>query len=198
MRTKWVTLLINSPQYLQSKVYRLQNVVDSIKISGDIFPSKIANGILSVLDAEDFQLEYYKIKTFVLLDGTNTTSKLSQKLKQKKEKFKKLDLDNAIKIHVTKKNETLVDNKNVSILKMRELIREYVFKSKSNSIISLTSSKETIYKVYVDVQNTILNEIDLLRKQLSLKKYGIEYSQLTKVQRLEIENIYPKKLIEGY
>lgn len=54
--------LINSDNYPNTKVYKLQTVIDSIKTNGDIMPSIIANGILSVLDEKDFELEYYKIK----------------------------------------------------------------------------------------------------------------------------------------
>ncbi len=184
--------LINSESYLNTKVHKLISVMDSIKISGDMMPANIASGILSVLDEKDFELEYYKIKTFVLLDATNTFSGIPQTLA----KEEKANLDKALKIYINKRSEIFVDSKKVGFKKLRKLIRKFESKNKSESIIAFKTERETKYKIYVDVNNAIVEEIQHLREKVSQKKYKMEFKKLTPEQSSEIKKIYPQKIVE--
>lgn len=184
--------LINSEDYTNTKVYKLQVVIDSIKIAGAINPSNIAGGVLSVLDEKDFKLDYYKIKTFVLLDATNTTSEITQTLV----KEDKTNSDKALKIYLDKKSRIFIQGKSAGIKKLRKLVRGYEAKNKSESIIVLKVERETMYRVYVDVQHAIAEEINSLREKFSQKKYKTEYEKLTEVQASEINKVYPKKIVE--
>ena len=53
-----------------------------------------------------------------------------------------------------------------------------------------------MYKTYVDVQNAIIGEIQILREQLAKEKYNTELNKLTEEQLSEIKKIYPKKIVE--
>lgn len=184
--------LINSDNYQNTKVYKLQTVIDSIKTYGDIMPSNIASGILSVLDEKDFELEYYKIKTFVLLDATNTTSGITQALV----KNENVNLDKALKIYLNEKSEIIAKDKIINLTELRELVREYESKNKSESIIALKTERETMYKIYIEVSNVIVEEIRILREKVSRKKYKTEFDKLTTEQASEIIKMYPQKIVE--
>ncbi|MBO0324387.1 hypothetical protein J0X14_18915 [Muricauda sp. CAU 1633] len=184
--------LINSDNYLNTKVYKLQTVIDSIKTYGDIMPSNIASGILSVLDEKDFELEYYKIKTFVLLDATNTTSGITQTLV----KNENVNLEKALKIYLNEKGEIIVNDKIINLTELRELVKEYESKNKSESIIALKTERETMYKTYIEVSNIIVEEIKFLREKVSRKKYKTDFDKLTTEQASEVIKMYPQKIVE--
>lgn len=184
--------LINSENYPNTKVYKLQAVIDSIKTAGDIMPSNIASGVLSVLEEKDFELEYYKIKTFVLLDATNTTSGITKTLV----KNEKINLDKALKIYLNEKSEIIVNDRTINIKDLRTLVKKYESKNKSESIIALKTERETMYKTYIEVSNIIEDEIKLLREEVSRKKFSTEFDKLTTEQSSEIIKMYPKKIVE--
>ena len=184
--------LINSENYQNTKVYKLQIVIDSIKISGDIVPSKVAGAILSVLEEKDFELEYYKIKTFVLLDATNTNSEITKTLV----KEEKVNLDKALKIYLNEKSEIVIQNRKIDLTELREIIKKYESKNKSESIIAINTERETMYKLYIEVGNIISEEIKSLREEISQKKYKTEFVKLTSEQSSKIIKMYPKKIIE--
>tara|TARA_R110002051_G_scaffold1113_2_gene5630 strand:- start:11 stop:916 length:906 start_codon:yes stop_codon:yes gene_type:complete len=181
-----------------SKGTELQTVLDSIKNSGNLTPSTVANGILSVLNEKDFELDYYKMSVFFLFDTINYTndSGISRKLPEFKENETEYDLSKAINIYIDVNNQIFVNKEKVDIEKLKVQIREYEFKNKSESIISFKAERETMYKTYVDVQNAIIGEIQILREQLAKEKYNTELDKLTEEQQSEIKKIYPKKIVE--
>lgn len=181
-----------------SKGNKLQTVLDSIKNSGNLTPSIVANGILSVLDEKDFELDFYKMSVFFLFDTINYTndSGISRKLSEFKENETEYDLSKAINIFIDGNNQIFANKEKVDIEKLKVLIREYEFKYKSESIISFKSERETMYKTYIDVQNAIIGEIQILREQLAKEKYNTELDKLTEEQQSEIKKIFPKKIVE--
>jgi biopolymer transport protein ExbD len=181
-----------------NKVTELQTVLDSIKISGNFSPSTIANGILSVLNEKDFELDYYKMSVFSLFDtiSYSTEDGINRKLPELKEDGTEYDLSKALNIYFKGKSQIFVDDKLVTIEELKKLIRAYESKNKSESIISLKNDSETMYKTYIEVQNIIFGEIRSLREQFSKEKYNMELDNLTDEQLTEVKKIYPQKIIE--
>lgn len=181
-----------------SKGTELQTVLDSIQNSGNLTPSIVANGILSVLNEKDFELDYYKMSVFFLFDTISYTndSGISRKIPEFKEAETENDLSKAINIYIDGNNQIFVNKEKVDIEKLKVQIREYEFKNKSESIISFKAERETMYKTYVDVQKAIVGEIQILRKQLAKEKYKTELDKLTEKQLIEIKYIYPQKIVE--
>ncbi len=191
--------LIKNDKIEFTKGTELKIVLDSIMNSKNLSPSKVANGILSVLDESDFDLDYYKMSMFLMFDTMNYTNDdgITRKLPEFKEEGEiENDLSKAISIYIDGKNQIFVNNKKVNIEALKVQIREYEITNKSESIISLKTERETMYKTYVDVQNVINEEIRLLRQQLAQEKYSTELDKLTKEQLFEIKHVYPQKLVE--
>ena len=55
---------------------------------------------------------------------------------------------------------------------LKTIISNYIFENKSESIVYLNVDKEIIYKTYVDIRNTIINEIDILREKFAVEKFS--------------------------
>ena len=181
-----------------SKGTELQTVLDSIKNSGNLTPSIVANGILSVLNEKDFELDFYKMSVFFLFNTISYTNDdgISRKLPYFKEDETEYDLSKAINIYIDGNNQIFANKEKVNIEELKVQIREYEFKNKSESIIIFKAERETMYKTYVDVQNTIVGEIRNLREQLAKEKYKTELDKLTEKQLIEIIYIYPQKIVE--
>ncbi|WP_417800603.1 ExbD/TolR family protein [Tenacibaculum sp.] len=180
------------------KSNELQKVFDSLKKSDNFSPSTVAKGILTVLNSEDFELDYYKMSVFFLFDTISYVNDdgLIRKLPETQENDTEYDLSKAINIYIDGNNQIFANKKKVDIDELKIVIKEYEEKNKSESIISLKAERETMYKTYIDVQNAIVGEIKKLRSQLAKKIYSKELDSLTKEEMLEIRKVYPQKLIE--
>lgn len=121
---------------------------------------------------------------------------LIRELPEIKEDKTEHDLSKAINIYIDGNNQIFVDKEKINIKELKARIREYEFKNKSESIITLKSERTTMYKVYIDVQNAIVGEIRVLRKQLAKEKYNKKLDNLTEEQLSEIRKVYPQKLVE--
>lgn len=181
-----------------TKGTELQTVLDSITSSGNITPSNVASGILSVLNEKDFELDYYKMSVFFLFDiiSYKDDNGISGKFSEFKESETEYDLSKAINLYVDGNNQIFVNKEKVNIEELKMQIREYEFKNKSESIITLKTERESMYKTYVDVQNAIVGEIQILREQFAKEKYNLEIDNLTEEQLSEIKKVYPQKIVE--
>ncbi len=69
--------------------------------------------------------------------------------------------------------------------------------SPQKAIISLQNDRRTSYKMYVAVQNELVAAINELRNDLSERRFGSSYEELTKDQKKEIAADYPQKISEA-
>jgi biopolymer transport protein ExbD len=186
----------DSSLYDMSKLKGLEQAIDNAQYSGDLQPSIIAEDILKVLTEDDFELDFYKLRTFLLFSIIDTDSGISRRLPEMEENQVEYDLTNALKITLDDKSEIFVDDKKVTIVQLKKLVRDYELKNKSESIISLKADRGTMYKTYIDVQNAIVGEIRHLRDKLAKEKYNTELDKLTEEQLSEIKKVYPQNLVE--
>lgn len=189
-------ILKDSASYDISKLKGIEEVVINAQNSNDLQPSLIAKDILKVLSDEDFEINFYKIRTFFLFGIFDTDLGLSSRLPETQENQTKYDLTNALKITLNDKSEIFVDNKKLTIDEFKKVVREYETKNKSESIISIKTDRETMYRTYIDVQNAITSEIRHLRENLAKEKYNTELDNLSEEELSEIKKIYPQIMAE--
>lgn len=186
----------DSAKYDMTKLKGLEQAIDNAQYSGDLQPALIAEDILKVLTEKDFELDFYKLRTFLLLSIIDTNSGINRKLPDFENDQSEIDLTNALKIILDDQNQIFVNDKKVSLDDLKTLVREYESKFKSESVISLKADRGTMYRTYIDVQNAIVGEIQYLRDKLAKEKYNAELDKLTEEQQFEIKKVYPQKLIE--
>jgi Biopolymer transport protein ExbD/TolR len=179
-----------------SKLKSLELVLTNAQNSADLQPSLIASDILKVLSEEDFELDFYKIRTFFLFNMIEPDSGFSTITSENEESQIEQDFTNALKIYLDDKSEIYVDNKKVTIKELMKLVREYELENKDKSIISLKNDSKTMYKTYIEVQNVIVEEIRHLRENLAREKYNIELDKLSEEQLTEIKKIFPQNIME--
>lgn len=186
----------DSSLYDMSKLKVLEQAIDNAQNSGDLQPSLIAKGILKVLTKDDFELDFYKLRTFLLFSLIDPDSGINRRIPEMEENQVEYDLTNALKITLNDKSEIFVNDKKVTIVELKKLVRFYELENKSESIISLKANRETMYKTYMDVQNAIVSEIRHLRAKLAKEKYNMELDKLTEEQLSEIKKVYPQNMVE--
>lgn len=182
--------LLKNHNYDFSKGKKLQSVLESNQNSDNFEPSNMANGILKVLDENDFELDYYKFRTFLMLDLLNSEVKRSEKLNEPK-----MDISNALKIYIDEKNKIFVEEDEIIIKELKPIILKYYKENKSNSVIALKTTKETMYREYIEVQNEIISAINTSRENLSKERFNEKYIDLTIDQKNEIDREYPNTIV---
>ncbi len=185
----------DSSLYDMSKLKGLEQI-ENAQYSRDLKPSLIAKDILKILTEDDFELDFYKSRIFLLFSLIDTDAGVSGQLPEMEENQVKHDLTNALKITLDNKSAIFVDDKKVTIVELKKRVRDYELENKSESIISLKADRGTMYSTYIDVQNAILGEIRLLRDKLAKEKYNTELNKLTEEQLSEIKKVYPQNLVE--
>jgi biopolymer transport protein ExbD len=167
-------ILQDSAKYDMTKLKGLEQAFDKAQYSGDLQPALIAEDILKVLGDKDFELDYYKLRTFLFFSVIDTSSGINEKLPEFASNQSEIDLTNALKVKLDDQNQIFVDDNKVSLDDLKSIVREYESEFKSESIISLKTDRGTMYRTYIDVQNVIIGEIQYLRDQLA-KKNTIGY-----------------------
>ena len=125
------------------------------------------------------------------------TKGLPKQLTGIKKKNIKYDLNDVIKVYIDSDNLIYVNEKKVDINSLKKKIKEFEYEKKSKSIIILETDKLVGYGFYVEIQNAIMGEIESLRESLSKKKYNSSLKNLTSEELLEIQKIYPMRIIGG-
>lgn len=64
-------------------------------------------------------------------------------------------------------------------------------------VISLQSDRGTSYSKYFEVQNELVAAYNELRDELSRRKFGKSYAQLSEEQALAVRSYYPMKISEA-
>lgn len=189
-------VLTDSSSYNTNKIFILEDAISSVQEAGDLSPSLVAKQILTVLSEEDFELEYYRLRTLFLFDMLNVDYGIDNKLRTSTGEVIEHDLTNALKISTNGKNEIFTNGQKVSIKQLKEKVKDYERKNKEVSVIAINASRETMYRTYIDIQNTITSAIQSLRNEKSISDYQMEFENLTDEQKQIIIKVYPIEIVE--
>jgi len=182
---------MNTENYINSKTNKLKTALESLNKSGKFEPKIIAKVILSNLDNNDFELDYYKFRTIQIVNFINVSFNTNNK-----NDILMGDIENAFKIHIDRNNGIFVNDKKVSVEQLRLLIKKYEKENKTESIFLVKANSEALYKTFIKVNNAINDEINSLRNQLAIEKYNMNFNQLSEKQKKGIIEIYPQKVKE--
>ncbi len=187
---------IDTVSYNNSKLKTFEQSIDKIINSNDISTSLVAKEFLKILSEEDFELDFYKFRTFFVFTIIETNSGVNRKLPKTYANQEGYDLTNAMKISLNENSEIFINNKKVTLVELKKLVREYELKNKKESVISLKNHRETMYKTYIEVQNAIVNEIKALQNELAQEKFSLNLEELSKTQLDGIQEVYPMNIHE--
>lgn len=162
-------------------------LIDSLVATSNLEPYSAAAGVLSILNEEDLNLDYYKLKTFFVFSLIRSDSGLNREALE----IDTSNLNDPLEIYLNEKNEVFVSDEKINLERLKELIKEYEASNKAKSHILLDANRETKYAFYQEVQMVIVNGIKELRNELSLEKYDTPFEELEENLAKEIQSIYP-------
>ncbi len=169
---------------------------------------------------------------FLVSTTMDTDTGLFRKLppmpeKDQKEEQKEIKERNIFVVLVNKYNQLFVENDLMEIHDLRAAAKEFIENPENKSnlpervptevdffgtwpvtkyhVISLQNDRGTSYKTYMAVQNELTAAYNELRNDLSMKKFGVKYDELSRGTDMEeedarkkaIDEIYPLKISEA-
>ena len=165
---------------------------------------------------------------FLVSTTMDTDSGIVRKLPPMPEKEKQEDqVDvkerNIFVVLVNRNNQLLVEGELMNIRDLRSAAKEFVLNTYDDPnlpakewievpifgqvevtkkhVISLQNDRGTSYGMYIAVQNELAAAYNELRDELSMRKFGMKYSELkgedNEERRDAIEDVYPMKISEA-
>ncbi|MBQ5396420.1 MAG: biopolymer transporter ExbD [Alistipes sp.] len=149
--------------------------------------------VLPPLPPEDVKVEDAKVKERnVLLVFVNAAGQLmagdeSMDIRGLKDKAKEFILNPMDDENLPEKKDTEIDLPDGS---------KWTYPV-SEGVISLQTTRDTSYEVYIMVQNELSRAFNEVRDQVAMQKFGSLFSELTEDQRSAITKAVPQKISEA-
>ena len=149
--------------------------------------------VLPPLPPEDVKVEDIKVKernvllVFVNAAGQIMAGNESMDIRGLKDKAKEFILNPMDDENLPEKKETEIDLGDGS---------KWVYPV-SEGVVSLQTTRDTSYEVYIMVQNELSRAFNEVRDQVAMQKFGSLFSELTEDQRSVITKAVPQKISEA-
>jgi len=185
----------DSSLYKKSKLKNLHEITNLNNLDSFKTASILSKKILQVLTKEDFELVFYKMRIFILLEVLNVSEKDFGLYSLTDNKAKE-GINNALNIYIDRNNQFFVNNKKVGVKELKIKIYNYEEKNKSQSIITLKVEHDSYYETYLNVKAIIKSEIMKLRTEFAKEKYNKALNDLSREETSNVRKFYPQKIIE--
>ncbi len=149
--------------------------------------------VLPPLPPEDVKVEDAKVKernvllVFVNAAGQIMAGNESMDIRGLKDKAKEFILNPMDDENLPEKKDTEIDMPDGS---------KWTYPV-SEGVISLQTTRDTSYEVYIMVQNELSRAFNEVRDQVAMQKFGSLFSELTEDQRSAITKAVPQKISEA-
>ena len=195
--TECMNRIFSSPEYLSSKPYKIKKAINELSANNLLTSIEITKSLNSILTEEDYELDYYKMKIFMLIETNSQNLGFFDNINDQKiiDNDTK-NISHALNIVLNEKNEIYIENEMLSIADLKIKVKEYELKFKSESIITLDISKKALYSDYISLENAIKEAIEELRNELSLKTFNKSFEELTEKNLKSIKKTFPIRVIE--
>lgn len=209
--------MIDSADLANSKLKYVIGIFDSIQVKGDISPSKIAEEILEVFNAQDFENDYYRTIGLIMFSNmikiNDCVNGLGRKLPPApKKELIEIEEQNIFVILVNKENQIIVDGDLIEIDALKEMVKKFLLETSdkttidlpligkqkaSKGVISIQNDRGTSYEVYVAVQNEIIKAYNEIRNSYSQKFFSSSFDNLDKEKQKIIKDLVPQIISEA-
>jgi hypothetical protein len=189
-----LTESLESKDFKGAKLSKVMNAMGP----GDIDFSKYAGAILEILDAKDFEHDYYKMTVFSivsLLD--NDTNEDDEGLTLEEDALiRNRDLEKAINVYLNTNSKIEIDKIELTLDKTAQVIYAYAKESKEVATYNLTANTNAIYQDWIDLQNTIIAQVEKVRDEVSKQEHNSPFSNISEEKQEVIKRVYPLIIIE--
>lgn len=214
--------ILTGKKYEESKLFKLENVMGSLITLGVFDVSNISNTITTILSAPDFEQSYYRMRVLLMLAAVNEYKTLiSEQLLYDSDMIKftePIKERNKLRIKVTTDdNSVYLNDQKIAISDLTDLVKDYIIHDgsdptkpeleiltidgvgefyQSQLVIILISDRNVKYKVYIEVQDQLLEAYNIVRNDMSEKYFGKSYDELMDEEIDIIKNLVPVNITE--
>ena len=175
-------------EYKNSNSFLLEKRMDSIK--DNITPNKTSEIILKTLSRKDFKIEYYKLRVLLLLNFNKSFAEIEKPIYSEKR------IENSLNIFISEKNLLFINGSETSRTEFENIIINYLLKFKKESLISIHSDRNTLYKDYIKLIDNINLIFNNLKNEISMNRFGKSYNELTDEEKTIIDAEYSFEIYE--
>ncbi|MDC8003721.1 biopolymer transporter ExbD [Aureisphaera galaxeae] len=178
-----------------SKLQKLLNIAMDNNVSDT---DAMAKSVLSILDEKDFELDYYKMVVFFMVetisyvDDSGITRRLPPKTKEPD-----YDPNDALEIRVTENEELFIGDEDIALSKLRSKVIAHIKQAPLKSVVSIANDRLVPYTFYIAVQNEVVAAYNFLRDEEAQKRFGKVMSDLTEEEQKLIKTEIPLNLVEN-
>ncbi|NBC66851.1 MAG: biopolymer transporter ExbD [Bacteroidetes bacterium] len=112
---------------------------------------------------------------------------------------------NLLNILVNAQGMVLIDEEPASLNIVKDRIKEFVdnngadpdlSESPDDAIVSIKTTRQTPYNVYIDMLDEVMGAYAELRNQVAMERFGVPFDSFedNSVEQEEIQELYPKKI----
>lgn len=178
--------------YPSSNSALLEKRYDSINFSNRNEANHVFEVALRTLTGADFEIDYYKIRTFLLIDAIMWSS-----AEVKDPSYTLGQLAGALTIQLNRKNQIMTHTKQVNLEELEAIVREYYMTNKSFSVLRLISSRDAMYANYVDLLKKLNAILTRVKDAVCEKRYNKSFQELNTEEIKELQQHYTFTVFEG-
>lgn len=210
------TALLDSASLVHSKYRHVIGIFDSIHTKGDISPTLIAEEVLKVFSAKDFENDYYRTLSLVMFSNmikmNDNKSTMTRKLPPiPKKESEEIEAQNIFKILINKEDHIIVDGVPIDISELNGLVKNFLLETSdkteidlplignqktSKGIIYLRNDKGASYEQYKAIRNELIKTYKEIREAYSLEFFNSNFNSLKKEQQKVITDLVPQRIFE--
>ncbi len=214
--TSYATLFDSSDLAI-SKFKYVIGIFDSIQVKGDISSSHIAEEILEVFNAKDFENEFYRTLGLVTFSNMIKMNDYDNGLARKlppmpEEKSVTIEEQNIFELLINSEDKILVDGEPVIISELNELVKKFLMETSekteielpligkqmtSEGVISIRNERGTSYEFYIAVQKELKKTYNEIRDKYSKEFFNSSFENLEKEKQNVIKDLVPLRISEA-
>lgn len=216
--TSYVSVL-DSASLAESKIKYVIGIFDTIQVKGDISPTLIAEEILEVFNARDFENDYYKTIGLVMFANMikmndhdyGVSGGELRKLPRLEEK-ESVEPQNIFVILINSEDKILANGQSVEVSDLKPMVKKFLLETSdkteivlpligkqmtSKGLISLRNDRGTSYKFYMTVQTELITIYKEIRDMYSQKFFNSDFDNLDKEKQKIIKDLIPQRISEA-
>lgn len=211
--------VLDSASLADSKFKYVIGIFDTVRVKGDISPTLIADEILEVFNATDFENDYYRTIGLVIFANMikmndhdyGVSGGLTRKLPRLEEK-EPVEPQNIFVILINSEDKILANGQIVKVSELKPLVKRFLLETSdkrevelpligkqktSKGIISLKNDIGTSYKFYMTVQTELITMYKEIRDMYSQKFFQSDFDNLEKEKQKIIKDLVPQRISEA-
>lgn len=194
-----------------SITYKAVKIFDDVSAQRDISPEIITSSVLKYVTVEDFDRPIYRLLFFKYFVGLTDTERgllvmLPDRANDHIAEENHTIPDLVLAIYVKESDSIFINKEPADIEDITEAVKSFLTTSNNDNtiendlvkkIVSLKNERGTSYQTYTAVYNEIIRAYNDIRDEAALKKYGLNFKNLSKEQQKAIRKAVPMRISEA-